>query len=242
MNRTLRLSLLPLAILAVSACKKSVPDVDVSALPPRVVLLNEAHDPAELRTVVISELQSHSWSTEGENGPQILGRLNHKGQMIRVAIDYEPQRVVLRVLEAQANEKSLDGYVGKLERGIRDTLNKAPVVVAAPVVAVAAPPANLPAPTLVVFEREQAPNAVVPALQRALAQHSWVLESSDDNGLVARLNHRKGMVRVRVQADTRQASITYLDSQDLSFDGGGRNDEYEKWMRNLSDAIRSNTR
>ena len=240
MTRTLRLSVVPLAILAIAACKKSVPDVDVSALQPRVVLLNEAHDPTELRAVIIEELRQHSWSTDGEAGAQISAHLAHKGQLIRAAIDYEPQRVVLRVTEAQATEKSLEGYTGKLERGIRDALNKGPA--APPTVVVAPPPAVGPAPTLVVFEREQAPNAVVPALQRALAQHSWVLESQDGNGLVARLNHRKGMVRVRITADTRQASITYLDSQELSFDAAGRSDEYEKWMRNLSDAIRSNTR
>jgi nitroimidazol reductase NimA-like FMN-containing flavoprotein (pyridoxamine 5'-phosphate oxidase superfamily) len=80
------------------------------------------------------------------------------------------------------------------------------------------------------------------ALQRALSHHSWVIESEDVSGLTARLNHRRGMVRVKIVADVSQATISYVDSQDLSFDGGGRSDEYEKWMRNLVDSIRSNTR
>jgi hypothetical protein len=79
------------------------------------------------------------------------------------------------------------------------------------------------------------------AVQRALSQHSWVIESEDAGGLVARLNHRKGMVRVRIVYDVSQATISYLESEELFIDGSGRSDEYEKWMRNLVDSIRAAT-
>lgn len=242
MTRTLLSSALLCGLLAVSACKKAVPEVDVAATQPKIVLLNAPHDPIEERTVILRELQEHSWSTEGENGPQILARLNHKGTLIRVAVDYEPQRITIRATEAEGTVRNFEGYMGKLERGIRDALNKTVTVAAPPPVIVAPPMAVTPPPTLVVFERVQPTDKVVPAIQRALAKHSWVLESQQPDGVIARLNHRKGLVRVRITADAKQASIAYLDSQELSFDSNGRSDEYEKWMRNLSEAIRENTR
>ena len=95
---------------------------------------------------------------------------------------------------------------------------------------------------MAVFEAKQQPDAVKVALQRALSQHSWVIESEESGALIARLNHRKGLVRVRISWDASQCTITYVDSQQLDFDNVGRSAEYEKWMRNLVDSIRGNTR
>ena len=129
--------------------------------------------------------------------------------------------------------------MANLESSIRDGLKRpAPVAVV-----VAPPPAVLPAPTMAVFEVKQKPDAVKVALQRALSQHSWVIEQEEGPGaLVARINHRKGLVRVRITWDLGQATISYLESQGLDLDTSGRSAEYEKWMRNLVEAIRANTR
>lgn len=60
---------------------------------------------------------------------------------------------------------------------------------------------------------------------------------------MARLNHRKGLLRVRITSTTHQATIVYDSSEGLSFDAQtGVSDDYEKWMRKLVEAIRANTR
>lgn len=215
-------------------CKKSVPEVDLSTAEPRVLLLTEQHDPSEVRASIINAMQTRGWVPENEGPANIVARLSHKGATIKVDMTYAGDRVTIKGLVAENAGKGYEKWVGNLEASIRDGL-KQPEQAAPP------PAVVKPAPTMAVFERKQAQDAVKVALQRALSQHSWVIESEDLGGLVARLNHRKGMVRVRIVYDVNQATISYVDSQELAFDGGGRSDEYEKWMRNLVDSIRSNT-
>jgi hypothetical protein len=212
-----------------------VPEVDLSTAEPRLVLLPEQHDPAEVRGAIISAMQSRGWVAEGEGPANVTARLSHKGATIKVDLTYAADRVSIKGLVAENAGKGYEKWVGNLESSIRDALKK-------PEAAAAPPPAAKPAPTMAVYERQQQPNEVKVAIQRALSQHSWVIESEDAGGMVARLNHRKGMVRVRIVADVSQATINYVDSQELAFDNTGRSDEYEKWMRNLVDSIRSNTR
>lgn len=225
-------------VVASLGCKKSVPEVDLTNAAPRVVLLPEQHDPAEVRAAIITGMQAKGWQAEAENPGDIVARLSHKGATIRVDIQWAPDRFTIKGLAAEGAGKNYEKWVGNLEASIRDALKKPePVVVAPP-----PPPAVTPAPTMAVFEAKQKGDAVKVALQRALSQHSWVIEKDEGGALIARLNHRKGLVRVRIAWDQSQATITYVESQDLDFDGGGRSAEYEKWMRNLVDAIRSNTR
>ena len=227
-----------LAVLTLGCGKKAVPELDLSTAEPRVLLLPEQHDPAEVRAAIISAMQSRGWVAEAENPANIVARLSHKGATIRVDLTYAGDRVTVKGLQADNAGKGYEKWVGNLESSIRDALKKPVVVIPA-----APPPVAVkPAPTMAVFETKQKPDAVKVALQRALSQHQWVIESEDPSGIVARLNHRKGLVRVRIAYDAAQATISYVDSQELSFDGGGRSDEYEKWMRNLVDSIRSNTR
>jgi hypothetical protein len=236
MSARLALALAVMTVLSLG-CKKSVPDVDLSTAEPRVLLLTEQHDPSEVRGAIINAMQSRGWVAEGEGPANVVARLSHKGATIKVDMTYAGDRVTIKGLVAENAGKGYEKWVGNLEASIRDGLKKPePVVVAPPPVVVK------PAPTMAVFERKQQADGVKVAVQRALSQHSWVIESEDAAGLVARLNHRKGMVRVRIVYDVSQATISYVDSQDLNFDGGGRSDEYEKWMRNLVDSLRSNTR
>lgn len=223
---------------SLGACKKAVPDVDLTDAAPRVLLLTEQRDPAEVRTAIINAMESRGWKAEAENPGDIVARLSHKGATVRVDLTWGPDRVTIKGLAAEGAGKGYEKWVGNLEASIRDGLKKPePVVVAPP-----PPPAATPAPTMAVFEAKQQPDAVKVALQRALSQHSWVIEKDEGGALIARLNHRKGLVRVRISWEPTQATITYVESQDLDFDAGGRSAEYEKWMRNLVDSIRSNTR
>lgn len=221
-------------VVLTAGCKKAVPEVDLSTAEPRVLLLPEQHEPTEVRAAIITAMQTRGWVAEGENPASIIARLSHKGATIKVDLNYASDRVTIKGLVAENAGKGYEKWVANLEASIRDALKKP--VVAAPAAVVQ------PAPTMAVYERKQEPDAVKVALQRALSQHSWVIESEDATGLLARLNHRKGMVRVRIVADVSQATISYVDSQELSFDAAGRSDEYEKWMRNLVDSIRTNTR
>ena len=227
------------AVIGVLAClgcgKKAVPDVDLSSEAPRVVLLPEQHEPAEVRAAIIGGMQARGWVAEAENPGDIVARLSHKGANIRVDLVYAGDRITIKGLTAEGAGKGYEKWVGNLESSIRDLLKKPePVAVA--------PPAATPPPTMAVFEAKQKPDAIKIALQRALSTHSWVMEREEGDALICRLNHRKGLVRVRISWDAAQATITYVDSQQLDFDAGGRSAEYEKWMRNLVDSIRSNTR
>ena len=229
-------ALLVVGVMVSVGCKKAVPEADLSA--PRVLLLPEQHDPAEVRAAIISGMQARGWQAEAENPGDIVARLSHKGATIRVDLTWAPDRVTIKGLEADGAGKGYEKWVGNLEASIRDQLKRPEVVVVAP----PPPPAVTPAPTMAVFEARQKPDAVKVALQRALSQHGWVIEKDEGSAIIARINHRKGLVRVRISYDVTQATITYVESQELSFDAGGRSDEYEKWMRNLVDSIRSNTR
>jgi hypothetical protein len=234
-GRIARIGLVVVGLMVVGCGKKAVPDVDLSTAEARQVLLAEQHDPAEVRAAIISAMGARGWVAEQENGPEIVAHLNHKGASVRVSMTYAADRVTIKGLEAEGAGRNYDKWVANLESSIRDGLKKPVVVVAAPAVP--------PAPTLAVFEAKQKLGNVKGALQRALGQHSWVIEQEEAGGaLIARLNHRKGLVRVRISFDETQATITYVTSEDLDIDPTGRSAEYEKWMRNLVEAIRNNTR
>ena len=128
-------------------------------------------------------------------------------------------RINLKGLVADGAGRNYEKWVGNLEDSIREALKRPepPAPVAAP------PPAVKPPPTVAIFEAKQKPGQVKTALQRALSQHNWVIEQEEPSGaLIARLNHRKGLVRVRIALDATQATITYVESQELSIDASGQ--------------------
>jgi hypothetical protein len=227
------------SLLVLISCAKAIPEVDVSAVEPRVVLLPQVYEPFAVRAAIIGALQDRGWTSDVENGQEIEARLNNKGSLVRVGMSYDQTRVVIKALEAKANQRNYDKWIANLEASIRSALNK-PVPVVAPVAAPVAP--ATPAPVLAIFERNQTPDGGKAAIAKGLAAHSWVLEADEPAGLLARLNHRKGMVRIRITFNAQQASIVYVDSKELSFDATGRSDEYERWMRLLVDAIRANSK
>lgn len=242
MREVARVSIAVVAVwscLGITGCKKAVPDVDLSSAEPRMVLLTEQREVSEVRAAVISAMLSRGWVTEGETGNEITARLTHKGATVRLALTVAADRVTIKGLVAESAGKNYERWVSNLEDSIREALKKPEP----PAPAAAPPPAVKPPPTVAVFETAQKPGQVKTVLQRALTQHNWVIEQEEPSGaLVARLNHRKGLVRVRITVEATQATITYVDSQELNIDASGRSDEYEKWMRNLVDSIRANTK
>lgn len=100
MSARLSSSLVLSFVVATSACRKAVPEVDVSAQQARVILLQVQQEPAVVRQAIIASLQGRGWSTESENGPEIVGRLSHKGATVRVLFAYDATRFSMKGLEA----------------------------------------------------------------------------------------------------------------------------------------------
>src|SRR4051794_8982395 len=105
------------AVLAVLTlgCGKKVPEVDLANTEPRVLLLTEQHDPAEVRGAIISAMQSRGWVAEGESAANITARLSHKGGTIKVDLTYAGDRVTIKGLVADNVGKGYEKWVGNLE-------------------------------------------------------------------------------------------------------------------------------
>lgn len=230
------LTLMCVIAVAVPGCAKRAPEVDLSRETPRVVLFASPQNPVEVRAAVVSALQTRGWTTDGEADGRITARLAHKGSSARLELAWGADSVTLKGLEADLPQPQYARWLANLESSIREALKAPPEPAPAKTKAT-------PRPTLAVFQATQTLPGAKQALQRALAQHSWTPEEevSGQTALVARLSHRKGQVRVRVDYSESQASISYLSSTELEFDAAGRSDDYEKWMRNLVAAIVANT-
>lgn len=227
----------------VVGCGKRVPEVDLDA-PPRVVLISPARELPEIREAVINALQERTWVSEQEVQNVITARLNHKGAAVRATFTMSPDQVAIRLIEAEG--KGAEKYVANVENSIRANLKRPapPPPVAAPVAP--PPPAPMPVgpvppPTVAIFGRAQTPAEARTVLQKSLAQHSWVIEQLLDDGVLARLSHRKTIVHIKIIAHANDASIEYVSSEDLALDKTGHSVEYERWVRLLVDAIRANS-
>jgi hypothetical protein len=223
--------------LSFSSCRKAVPEVDVSTLEPRVVLLQEAQEVGAIRAAVIAALQSRGWAAEQETGQQIAARLVNRGATVRVNINYEPSQVVITGVQAEGAGKNYDKWVRNLEASIREAFKRPTPMVAPAAVVTLTPP-----PTLVMYGRDLDIPAAKAIIQKSLTAHSWVLESDGASGMVARLSHKKGLVRVTVLSNGQNATITYLNSEGLDLDAAGHSDDYERWMRILVEAIAKNSK
>ncbi len=227
-----------LVSLAVAGCAKKAPGVDLAAETPRLVLFAQPQELTQVRSAIIAALQARGWTTEGETADTVTARLAHRGNTARIELSYAADRLSIRGLETNTEQRQYDKWLAGLESGIRDGL-------ARPVVAAAAPAfgGGTPPPTLAVFGTQQTAASAKSALQRGLSQHGWVIEEeTSPTSLLARLNNRKGLVRVRLDYDTEKVTISYVTSTDLDIEPSGHSDDYEKWMRNLVAAIVGGTK
>ena len=211
-----------------------------TVLTPHSVLFATPQGLPEVRAAIVRALADRSYATESENGAEIVALQTARGTSLRIAVSYTEQQAVIRYLDSSGlvvDERTNTApvylrWVEFLGDSIRQQL-------ASPPVAVVAEPVHTPPPTLAAYARPQEPAAVLPMLQRAVTSHQWVIEQQLEGALVLRLDHGDHQLRLRCDYTVTQASFVYVDSHGLEFDAQGRNAEYERWMRNLVDAVQS---
>lgn len=81
------------------------------------------------------------------------------------------------------------------------------------------------------------------AIKAGMVERGWGLEKDKPGEIIAVLHIRKHMAKVRIQYDTRQVRITYLDSKNLKYkkkDDGTEiiHKNYNGWVQNLAGDIR----
>lgn len=221
----------------------SAADVD-TVLTPRTVLFPTPHALPEVRAAVVSALADRNYATESENGAEIIALQTARGATLRLAVSYTEQQAVIRYLDStgiEVDERTNTApvyarWVEFLGDSIRDAIAAPPQAPELPETV------HTPPPTLAAYVRPQEAAAVLPMLQRAVTSHQWVIEQQLEGALLLRLDHGDHQLRLRCEYNTTQANFVYVESHGLDFDAQGRNDEYERWMRNLVDGVQNASR
>ena len=71
------------------------------------------------------------------------------------------------------------------------------------------------------------------AITQAGASKGWTMKPAGEGHLVATFFARQHMAQVDIKYDTKSYSITYADSQELSYEGGMIHPSYNKWVQQL---------
>jgi hypothetical protein len=108
--------------------------------------------------------------------------------------------------------------------------------------AAAGPDYFAPAPTTVLFPMAQQPELVRAAVIRSMADRGYVAESEQPGQIIARYQRGRVDLRLQVQYQPTQATITYLGSQGLRISQAGRAPGYERWVQQLSGTIQNHVR
>ena len=77
------------------------------------------------------------------------------------------------------------------------------------------------------------------AIVRAGAGLGWQMKPVEPGLIVGTLNLRTHMAMVDIKYDTKTYSITYKDSSDLDYDGKSIHKNYNGWIQNLDNGIRT---
>jgi|HigsolmetaGSP11D_1036233.scaffolds.fasta_scaffold01838_7 hypothetical protein len=77
------------------------------------------------------------------------------------------------------------------------------------------------------------------AIIRAGTQLGWQMRQKGPGFIEGELHLRKHMARVHIKYDTKTYNITYADSYELKYDGQNIHPNYNGWIQNLDNAIRS---
>lgn len=105
--------------------------------------------------------------------------------------------------------------------------------------ATATPDYFAPAPATVLFPQATQPELVRAGVVRALADRGYSAESEQPGQIIARYTRGRVDLRVQIQYQASQATITYLGSEGLRIDAAGRARYYDRWVQQLSNAIQS---
>lgn len=96
-----------------------------------------------------------------------------------------------------------------------------------------------PAPATVLFAQAAQPELVRAGVVRALADRGYNAESEQPGQIIARYTRGRVDLRVQIQYQASQATITYLGSQGLRIDAAGRARYYDRWVQQLSSSIQN---
>ncbi len=105
--------------------------------------------------------------------------------------------------------------------------------------AAATPDYFAPAPATVLFPQAAQPELVRAGVVRALADRGYNAESEQPGQIIARYTRGRIDLRVQIQYQASQATITYLGSEGLRIDAAGRARYYDRWVQQLSNSIQS---
>ena len=67
----------------------------------------------------------------------------------------------------------------------------------------------------------------------------WQMKKVKPGYILATLLLRKHMVKVNIHYSTTEYSITYNDSNEMNYDGTNIHTNYNNWVQNLNNAIRT---
>ncbi len=88
---------------------------------------------------------------------------------------------------------------------------------------------------------EAPPDATLERVTKAIKQAGlnlgWRMTEEEPGRIIGTLNLRRHQAVVEILFDTESYSITYLDSTNLKYDGAEIHQNYNSWIRNLSNAI-----
>ncbi|MCA9608526.1 MAG: hypothetical protein KC619_23135, partial [Myxococcales bacterium] len=125
-------ALIVAAVLGAAACGRGI----VPLNPTTPVLLQSQADPAELRAAIIRALEARRYTTESEEPGVLVARLQNRGVMLRLRLDYSPTDYRITYLESTGLDHRLDpdgnpvisrrydGWVAQLRRTIDDELGR----------------------------------------------------------------------------------------------------------------------
>ncbi len=97
-----------------------------------------------------------------------------------------------------------------------------------------------------VYNQQTTPNEAPPdatleqvtkAIKQAGLNLGWRMTEEEPGRIIGTLRLRRHQAVVEILFDTESYSITYLDSVNLKYDGEKIHQNYNSWVRNLSNAI-----
>jgi len=95
-----------------------------------------------------------------------------------------------------------------------------------------------------VYNIEKAPitknhsqDEIAKAIIKAGASLGWKMKDKAPGEITGILNLRKHMAKVKIEFNSRNYSINYIDSSNLSYDGENIHKNYNGWIRNLDNKI-----
>lgn len=105
--------------------------------------------------------------------------------------------------------------------------------------ATATPDYYTPAPATVLFPQAAQPELVRAGIVRALADRGYNAESEQPGQIIARYTRGRVDLRIQIQYQAAQATISYLGSEGLRIDAAGRARYYDRWVQQLSSSIQN---